>query len=150
MKLTTKKILNLRAALLALDGLDKAVEVNGKTALIKKPFKLAGKTRLKIARNLRELESPATDYDEARIALVRELSGGGDDVPADQRAEFFTQINPMLAAEHEVGLAAFAEDEFNLEANEIPHGALALLLEHLVATAPATPAETARANPENE
>jgi len=137
MKLTTKKIINLRAALLALDGLDKAVEVNGKTALIKKPFKLAGRTRLKIARGLRELEPIATDYDEARVALVRELSGGGDDVPAELRAEFFAQINPMLAVEHELRLPAFTDDEFNLEANEIPHGALALLLEHLVAAMPA-------------
>jgi hypothetical protein len=132
MKLTYKSVLNLRGALTTLDGLDKSVEVRGQAQLIKKPFKFAGKTRLKIARNLRATEAAFEDYDAARVGLVREISDGADQVPAEKIPEFSKKLADLLAEETDVVLAPLTEAELNLDDNEIPHGALAMLLEFLM------------------
>jgi hypothetical protein len=134
MKLTYKSVLNLRGALTTLDGLDKSVEVRGQAQLIKKPFKFAGKTRLKIARNLRATEAAFEDYDAARVGLVREISDGADQVPAEKIPEFSKKLADLLAEETDVALAPLTEAELNLDDNEIPHGALAMLLEFLMET----------------
>jgi hypothetical protein len=128
MKLTYKEILTLRAALLSLDGLDQSVEVKGGAQIIKKPFKFAGATRLKIARNLRAAEAAFEDYDAARVGLVREISDGGEQVPEAKVGEFSRRLADLLQEEVEAPVAPFAEDELNLDDNEIPHGALAVLL----------------------
>jgi hypothetical protein len=132
MKLTYKSVLNLRGALTTLDGLDKSVEVRGQAQLIKKPFKFAGKTRLKIARNLRATEAAFEDYDAARVGLVREISDGADQVRAEKIPEFSKKLADLLAEETDVALAPLTEAELNLDDNEIPHGALAMLLEFLM------------------
>ncbi|HTB63877.1 MAG TPA: hypothetical protein VK737_09830 [Opitutales bacterium] len=132
MKLTNKSVLQLRAALLSLDGLDKSVEVKGQTQLIKKPFKLDGKTRLKIARNLRATETAFEDYDSARVGLVREFSADGQQVAPDKLPEFTQRLEDLLADEADLALAPLAEDDLNLDDNEIPHAALASILQHLV------------------
>jgi hypothetical protein len=132
MKLTYKSILQLRAALATLDGLEKSVEVRGHAQLIKKPFKFAGKTRLKIARNLRVVEAAFDDYDAARVGLVRELSDGGEQVPPEKIAGFTQRLGELLAEETDVALRPLAETELNLDDNEISHTTLAVLLEHLV------------------
>ena len=132
MKLTYKSILNLRAALVALEGVDKSVEVKGQTQLIRKPFKFGGKTRLKIARNLRAAEAAFEDYDAARVGLVREVSEGGDEVPKEKLTEFSHKLTELLAEEIEAALAPLNEEELNLNDNEIPHAALAVLLEYLM------------------
>jgi len=132
MKLTYKEILTLRAALLSLDGLDKSVEIKGVAQIIKKPFKFAGKTRLKIARNLRACEAGFEDYDAARVGLVREISDGGDEVAPEKVGEFSRKLGELLAEEVEATLTPLTEIELNLDDNEIPHGALAVLLQYLV------------------
>jgi len=135
MKLTYKNILILRAALSALDGRDKAVEVKGETHLVRKPFKFAGKTRLKIARNLRAVEAAFEDYDAARIGLVRELADGGDRVPDEKVAAFNLRHEELLKEETEVALTSLSESDLNLDDNDIPHGALAVILDHLMGEA---------------
>lgn len=132
MKLTYKSILQLRAALAALDGLDHAVDVRGQTQLIKKPFKFSGRARLKIARNLRAVAAAFEDYDAARVGLVREVAGGADQVPAEKVPEFTKRLQELLNDECEVALTPLTEPELNLDDNEIPHGALAVLLEYVV------------------
>jgi hypothetical protein len=126
MKLTYKSVLNLRGALTTLDGLDKSVEVRGQAQLIKKPFK--------IARNLRATAAAFEDYDAARVGLVREISDGADQVPAEKIPEFSKKLADLLAEETDVALAPLTEAELNLDDNEIPHGALAMLLEFLMET----------------
>jgi hypothetical protein len=132
MKITTQSALTLRAALPALDGLDKAVEVNGKTALVKKPFKFSGKTRLKIARNLRACEQVFLDYDAARAGLVRELADGGESVPAEKLSQFHQQHAALLQEPQEVALTPLREEDLNLDDNEIPHAVVAVILTHLI------------------
>jgi hypothetical protein len=132
MKLNYKSILQLRAALAALDGLDQAVEVRGQAQIIKQPFKYSGRTRLKIARNLRAVEAAFEDYDAARVGLVREIAGGADQVPAGKVPEFTKRLQDLLNEECEVALTPLTEPELNLDDNEIPHGALAVLLEYVV------------------
>jgi len=131
MKLTYKNTLLLRQALNALEGRDKAIEVKGETHLVRKPFKFAGKTRLKIARNLRACEAAFEDYDAARVGLVRELADGGDRVPEDKVAAFNNRHEELLQEPAEVALTPLAEEDLNLDDNDIPHGALAVLLAHL-------------------
>jgi hypothetical protein len=137
MKLKTQNMLNLRLALLALDGLTRAVEVNGKTELVKKPFKLSGTVRKKIARNLRVLQPLYDDYDHARVALIRELADGGESVPEEKMPQFNVQHEAMLAEIEDITLTPLSDDDLNLEQNEIPHLAVAIMLEHLEARADA-------------
>ena len=130
MKLSNKQILQLRAALLALDGIDKAVEVKGqdKPVLIRKPFSFSGKTRLKIARNLRAIETAFEDYDAARIGLVREYSDDGRQVSPENLPEFTRKIEELLDEAEDIALTPLDEDELNLDDNDIPHAALAVLI----------------------
>ena len=132
MKMTTQSALILRAALPALDGLDKAVDVNGKTTLVKKPFKFSGKTRLKIARNLRACEQVFLDYDAARTGLVRELADGGESVPTEKLSQFHGQHAALLQEPQEVALTPLREEDLNLDDNEIPHVVVAVMLAHLI------------------
>jgi hypothetical protein len=132
MKLTYQNILILRAALLVLDGLDQPVEIRGQVQLIKKPFTFSGRTRLKIARNLRAVETTFQDYDAARIGLVRELAAGADQVPNELLSRFHALHADLLQEQAEVSLAMLSEDELNLDDNQIPHGALAVLLQYLL------------------
>lgn len=136
MKLPYKSVVTLRAALNALEGRDKTVEIKGQTQVIVKPFKFSGKARLKIARNLRAIEPAFQEYDTARIGLVRELADGEDRVPDVRLAEFNRRHEELLneAAAEEVALTKLDEIELNLDDNDIPHGALAVLLEHLLST----------------
>ncbi|HVU38086.1 MAG TPA: hypothetical protein VHC95_07105 [Opitutales bacterium] len=138
MKLPYKKIILIRAALNALDGREKTVEVKGQTSVIVKPFKFSGKTRLKIARNLRAVEGAFQDYDTARIGLVRENAKPEEDRVADDKlAQFNKQHEELLESTAEVTLDPLAEGDLNLDDNEIPHGALAVLLEFLIPPAAA-------------
>jgi hypothetical protein len=134
MKLTYQNILILRAALLALDGLDQPVEVRGQLQLVKKPFTFSGRARLKIARNLRAVEAAFQDYDAARIGLVRELAGGADQVPDALLAKFHALHADLLQEHVDVSLTPLIEDELNLDDNQIPHSVLSILLQHLLET----------------
>ncbi len=132
MQLTYKNAIVLRHALQALEGREKAVETKGHTQVILTPFKFSGKTRLKIARALRALEMAFEEYDAARIGLVRELAGGEDKVPEGKLPEFNHRHEELLRETTDVPLTPFTEAELNLDENDLPHGALAVLLEHLL------------------
>jgi hypothetical protein len=132
MKISYQNILMLRAALLALDGLEQPVEVRGQLQLVKKPFTFSGRARLKIARNLRAVEAAFQDYDTARIGLVRELACGADQVPNELLPRFHALHADLLQEQADVPLIPLAEDELNLDDNQIPHGALAVFLQYLM------------------
>ena len=132
MQLTYQNVLILRAALLTLDGLDQPVEVRGQLQLVKKPFTFSGRCRLKIARNLRAVEAAFQDYDAARIGLVRELADGADQVPDGLLPKFHALHADLLQEQADVPLTPLADDELNLDDNQIPHGVLAILLQYLI------------------
>jgi hypothetical protein len=136
MKLTTAQCLQLRLALLALDGLDTVHDVNGRAVATKKPFKLTGKVRMRLGRNLRAVEAVAQEFDAARTAKIRELSGGGETVPADKQAQFRADHDAMLNEEHEVALTPIPEDDLNLDENAIAHAALAVLDQFVISPDP--------------
>ena len=132
MKLTYQSVITLRAELLALDGLEQAVEIRGQHQLIKKPFKFSGKTRLKIARNLRAMEAAFHDYDAARMGLVRELAGGEDQVPEALLPRFHGLHYDLLNEKVSVESTPLEEAELNLDENEIPSRIVAVILEFLI------------------
>lgn len=134
MQLTYKNITLVRAALNALEGREKIAEDKGQGRVVVKPYKFSGKTRLKIARNLRAVESAFQEYDAARIGLVRELAEGEDKVPEARLAEFNRRHEELLNEEpaEAPAFVKLEEGELNLDDNDIPHGALAVLLEFLL------------------
>ncbi len=137
MKLTNRNILILRAALHALEGREKAIETKGQMQVIVKPFKFSGRTRLKIARNLRAVDAAFADYDAARVGLVRELAAEGEDKVAEGKlAEFSHRHEELLKEKSDVVLTPLVESDLNLDDNDIPHGALAALLDHLIGELP--------------
>jgi hypothetical protein len=132
MNINYQNVLTLRAALQALDGIDQPVEVRGQLQLVKKPFTFSGRCRLKIARNLRAVEDAFQDYDAARIGLVRELANGAEKVPDELLPRFHTLHFDLLQEDIDVPLTQLTAEELNLDDNQIPHGALAIILQYLI------------------
>lgn len=151
--LKVKDVFELRNALLQLDGTDKEVPVQGQLGqpgqlkVVKKPYKFVGKVRLKIARNLNALNEAAErsegKRDEINMAhkkVIEEIkctlqTTPGLDVARVQGAaiaDYQKKFGEVMKEEVPVDLQSITEDELNLDANDIPHQALAEVLKWLV------------------
>lgn len=107
MKLKTKVISQLYTALLALNGRNRIIETDGKaTGSAYEPFAFPVQTRLNIARNITILRPLQETYEEARKALVKELSPDGTTQALDasplQFAKYQERHDALLEAKLEV------------------------------------------------
>jgi hypothetical protein len=95
-KLKLNTIIALKSALEALDGFVR----DGKSS----PYNLTGKLRYSITKNLNILKREIAEYDETRIALIRQISGGEriDEKDFEQLTRFRAELNSVLEAEQEV------------------------------------------------
>lgn len=119
--ITTADALNLHAALLALDG---AKDADGNV----QPYKLSGRVRYAVARNLAALKEPVEAYERARVGLVKEFASGGNQVPEDRVPDFLTQIATIQQQPVDVALHQFDEPGLYLDDNAIPSSVLVALL----------------------
>lgn len=132
MKVTTRKALEMLAGIGALDGLEKAVDVGTEekptTKIIRVPFKLGGKLRLAMGKNMVALTAVEQAYEVARKGVIRELANGGDTVPKEKEKDAREKIEELLQGSHEVNLDKIEPADLNLDANnEMPISAIALL-----------------------
>jgi hypothetical protein len=95
-KLKLNTIIALKSALESLDGFVR----DGKLS----PYNLTGKVRYSVTKNLNILKREIAEYDETRIALIRQISGGEriDEKDSEQLTRFRTELNSVLEAEQEV------------------------------------------------
>ena len=68
----------------------------------------------------------------ASVSSITATDARGEQVPAGQVALFTKRLEELLREDAEIALTPLAEDDLNLDDNEIPHAALAVLLEYLV------------------
>ena len=81
------------------DGKDRAVPV---------AYKLDAQTTMRLKMNFKNLEPIAKSFEETRAELVTRLAKGGSEIKAkdapQEFAEYLTEVNKMLADEHEIDL----------------------------------------------
>lgn len=122
-KMKTSSALELRGALSALDGYQKAV--GDKSIFI--PYKFKDSTRKKIVINLRILKSVVEDAEERRISIVKEMAdpstpGYVDEMDGVKQSAFAIRWREIKKELIEVkGLQMISREElFNEEKNPIP------------------------------
>lgn len=135
MKLSVKTLIELHAALAALDGRFQIVKDSlthtDKVMMVPYKFK-SGKTRWRIAKNLNICKQHNEDFTKSRDSLIMEISEGiGVINEADKVKiqELNIKVQQILDTSLEVnGLLNLSEDELDTEANDFPGTVLATLM----------------------
>jgi len=128
--------LRLRSALEGLDGFEQVVPgVEDGPRLVRVPYRL-GAERRAVVKNLNLVNGIAREFDEVRIALVKEfwpdLKPGESINPADDPkkfAEFDPQMQELIKHKDELALESLSADVL-YSAGEIPTAVLAVLEEN--------------------
>lgn len=134
MKFTNQRIRSLLTALVALDGAEKIAQLgNGLNQVVRKPYKLAAKTRMAIARNIANLAEARSAFDKAHRGIIEEIAGPGqqniDPADTDKMAELSKQFAELLETEVDLPtLAKIKASALNVEDNEIPQSVIADLM----------------------
>lgn len=125
----------LADALRALDGREMIAGEGAAARVVVVPYKL-GTLRHAIAKNLHTLRGPLEAFNEARNGLIREISGGGRAIDADQEpgkfAEFSDKVAAMAAAKTTFEFETFTLAALRLDVNEIPPDKIEALADLLV------------------
>ncbi len=142
MKITLQNIVNLRAHLSALDGVNIPTQSNGQTVLVHHPFIFKAGVRRKIVRNIRLVDGAYKEFNATRDGIIREFAEGGDTVPAEKIADFRKKEAELLAEEIELPLEPISETDLDLDTNQIKSLAACCILDLL-----GEPARPEKANP---
>lgn len=141
MQLTTKEILGLTNAHLALNGYPQVVEQQGRPKEVMIPYDLSPKARWNVAKNLSILRRLAEAHDEVVTAYRREMLqfGKKQDKSANLKtneAEMNAEVERINNLIREVntqvnevsGLLKIPVEGLNLKASPIPPEAIAILM----------------------
>lgn len=125
-----REALNCLAGFSSLDGYQKIVKDGGVEKPVFVAFKFSVNTRMAIARNMAKLAVEQKAYQEARNGFIRELSGGGEQVPPEKIAEFLKYDAALLDGECEsLTLTKLTMDDLNLAVNEdLPNSVVSALI----------------------
>lgn len=135
LNLTINNAMRLRAALDGLDGFEQVVPgVEKGPRVVRVPYRL-GAERRAVVKNINAINSAAREFDEARLALVKEfwpeLQPGESVKPEDDPEafkRFDLQMQQMIKAEDVFDLVPLSADVL-YAAGEIPTAVLATLEE---------------------
>ena len=115
MKLTVSQINSIFRSLSELDGYDLVLDKDTKPRVIRQQYIFTGKTRWNLVKNLSILKSHVEDAEKARVALVKQISGGKESIDREnqtQAEEFFKELSSVLNSTVEVkGLLKFKIEE---------------------------------------
>lgn len=128
---TTLKIrtaIEIANALRALDGTKKIVTEGGAEKAVTVPFTFGGNTLFAMAKNLRALSTIEDNFTTARNALVKQLSDGKSQVPAEKVPEFQASLNELMEGEEEVELGMLTQGDLKLDTNPIAPAVIAALM----------------------
>lgn len=130
MKLTIEKAISLRTGIAELEGYQRIIKDGGTEKVAGEFYKFAPGFRMAMARNEIVLDDALKPFHKARVAIIREKSGGGNSVEQGTPAgdAVTAAVEPMVQEEIEVDLCEMNESEFALEANQIPSSTLAKLM----------------------
>ena len=117
-------------ALVSLDGSPRIVQLgNGTQQVVQKPYKLSGKTRMAIARNIGVLNQDRIAFEKAHKGMIEEISGGEQQIdPSDKvkMKEFATKYDELLNEAVELPtLTKIKASLLNIEENDLPQTVLA-------------------------
>ena len=127
MKMKLQQVRNLATAFSMLDGSAKVI--NNEKVL--EPYVFSAKARWNIVKNLRILNVFVTDFNNARDALIKQISNGNNEIDSknqEQMAEYLNGLSEINLQEVEVnGILPIKLEELNLDKNQIPSSILAEL-----------------------
>lgn len=131
-KIRNADLPELAAAIIALDGTDRAVDQGpGNPArILREPYKFAGDVRARLAANLAVLAAAGKDANDQRDALIRQISGGGSSIDQKDKAkldEFNRAAQLLFEKERTLDLSPIATADLQLDQNAIPVSVLAVL-----------------------
>lgn len=132
-KLSIRTLLELNAAMLALDGspvvVKDADKKTDKTVTV--PYQFSGKVRWNVAKNLSILKRVSENFASTRDALINEVSGGTGRIEPENETAIKTlndKIAEVFATEEDTkGLLTLPLEGLNLDTNQIPLAVLAAL-----------------------
>ena len=108
-------------------------------AIGRSPYKLNGKVRFAMAKNLRKLQVELDTLETVRQKLIEEYGltptkqpDGSSRLDGEKFAEYEQAFNDVLDAETEVDLHQITEADLDLDANQIPFTLLSPLIGTLV------------------
>lgn len=127
MKLKLSNILNLSAALNALEGRDRVVRENNTDKVVREPYKIDSDALLAIVINMNTLDPLVRAYQRARNVLVREFADekGVVNAASPKGMEFSKKEEALLDADEDVKLRKIKVTALALDKNSIPPGVLA-------------------------
>lgn len=130
LELDINRMSAIAGALAALDGREVVVGEGPAARSVQVAYKL-GSLRHPIAKNLRALRMHLDTFNEARTALIKELSGGSGTIDGakepDKMAKFNEQVTAMVANKATVELETLPVERLKLDINEIPPAVLEAL-----------------------
>ena len=143
MKLNIDEAKTIFANLRALNGREVAVDAKvtvtkpdgsqvEEQKIITVPYKMTGKARWNIAKNLRVLKDHIDTFDDAVNELIKSVSKGLGEIDKDDaegQKSFAEQLRPMVEEEREiVGLLKIPVADLKLDDNDYPPGMLTPLM----------------------
>jgi hypothetical protein len=120
--------LMLAQALQALDGNMKIVKDGGQDKAIRVPYEFSGNVRFAIAKNINAIAPVNRTFSDARNALVRQFSGGKEEVPAAAMPGFDAAVAELLDRDEEIETSPLSQLDLNLDKNPIPPSVVAGLM----------------------
>ena len=104
---------------------------SGRKTVVKVPFALGGICRMTLVRNLGAARNAVEQFVAVRNGLIREISGGQDQIKPEARdevAKFASEMDKLLASPCEGEFRPFTQDDLKLDQNAIPARALEVLV----------------------
>jgi hypothetical protein len=123
-----RDILMLAQALQTLDGYTKIVRDGGQDKPIHAPYEFSGNVRFAIAKNINAIAPVNRAFSEARNALVRQFSSGGEEVPAAAMPGFDAAVKELLDRDEDIQILPLSQLDLNLDKNPIPPTVVAGLM----------------------
>lgn len=129
MKLTNRRIAELRQHMAALDG--RAVPTTPgadgeRGGVYVKPYNFTGTFRFRLSKLFHEIRNAAEVFDKARAGLEQQFAVRNH-IPADRVVEFSAELEKILDQEVEINAEKIVESDLRLDTNEIPVTVLASL-----------------------
>lgn len=127
MKISNRSILEIRGALIALDGQSLPVGgENAKSGVYMKPYDFTGSVRFRIGRMLSIIKPIAADVDKACDAIVTKYAVDNL-IPPEYVRKYHAERSDLLDIETDVEITKLTEADLKLDVNPIPVSVLSVL-----------------------
>jgi len=127
MKISNRGILELRQALIALDGLPTPTSLENRNAqTYLKPYDFTGTVRFRIGKTLNALKPIAEAIEKAGDAVTRKYAVDNI-IPGPMVSAYTTERTELMDVENEIDIPKLTEADLKLDVNPIPGSVLSIL-----------------------